>query len=89
MRSENFEEFPLLQPVMLWSWCRTVKLKFLIQKHTICIHYGLGYRLYFVLFRKDCVILLTGGKKKTQQKDIEIAKSLAQSFTEGEQNEQI
>ena len=52
----------------------------------IRIDYGPGYRLYFV--RKDCVILLVGGNKKTQQKDIKNAKSLAQSILEGKLYEQ-
>jgi putative addiction module killer protein len=39
------------------------------------IPYGPGYRVYFV--RRSVVILLTGGTKDTQPKDIRLAKTLA------------
>lgn len=35
------------------------------------IHYGPGYRIYFGIFQNDIVILLCGGTKGTQQRDIE------------------
>lgn len=38
------------------------------------IHYGPGYRLYFSLQGLDFVLLLVGGNKSTQLKDIEQAK---------------
>jgi putative addiction module killer protein len=34
------------------------------------IHYGPGYRLYFVYQSRDCVALLCGGDKSTQRSDI-------------------
>ncbi len=34
------------------------------------IHYGPGYRIYFGIFQNDIVILLCGGTKGTQQRDI-------------------
>ena len=34
------------------------------------IHYGPGYRIYFGVFQNDIVILLCGGTKGTQQRDI-------------------
>ncbi len=40
-------------------------------------HYGPGYRVYFVQRGTVLIVLLCGGDKKTQQKDIEIAKQLA------------
>jgi putative addiction module killer protein len=40
------------------------------------INYGPGYRVYFV--RRGAVILLLGGTKPTQQKDIRKAKSIAE-----------
>ena len=40
------------------------------------IHYGAGYRLYFYMQGEVMIILLCGGDKSTQQKDIEIAKEL-------------
>lgn len=41
------------------------------------VHYGPGYRVYFVQRGKTLVILLSGGTKKTQAKDIKKAKELA------------
>lgn len=41
------------------------------------IHYGPGYRVYFVERGKEVVILLAGGTKRTQKKDIVRAKLLA------------
>ena len=44
------------------------------------IHAGAGYRLYFIQRGDELIILLCGGSKKSQQKDIEKAKSLAQQW---------
>lgn len=41
------------------------------------IHYGPGYRVYFVQRGVELVILLAGGNKSTQRKDIETALQLA------------
>jgi len=41
------------------------------------IDYGPGYRIYFVQRGAELVILLAGGEKKTQDKDITLAKELA------------
>jgi len=41
------------------------------------IHYGPGYRVYFVRRGKKLILLLCGGDKSTQAKDIKIAKVLA------------
>lgn len=40
------------------------------------IHYGAGYRLYFCQRGDVVIILLCGGDKSTQSKDIEKAKEL-------------
>lgn len=40
------------------------------------ISYGSGYRVYFARKNNTIIILLCGGSKKTQQKDIERAKNL-------------
>lgn len=42
------------------------------------IHVGPGYRLYFVRKGEALVILLCGGSKGTQRKDIDRAKQLAE-----------
>jgi putative addiction module killer protein len=41
------------------------------------IHYGPGYRVYFVLRGKALIVLLAGGEKGTQEKDIGTARLLA------------
>src|SRR5271167_3921905 len=41
------------------------------------IHYGPGYRVYFVPRGKTLIVLLCGGDKSTQTKDIKAAKMLA------------
>ena len=44
------------------------------------IDYGPGYRIYFVQRGRELVILLAGGDKRTQAKDIERALELARSL---------
>lgn len=41
------------------------------------IHLGAGWRVYFVQHGQSVVVLLCGGTKRTQTKDIERAKALA------------
>ena len=48
------------------------------------IHYGPGYRVYFQKRGNTIIVLLCGGDKSTQQKDIEQAKALAAQL-EGDQ----
>ena len=40
------------------------------------VHYGPGYRLYYTIKGSTLVLLLVGGDKSDQQKDIEKAKAL-------------
>lgn len=44
------------------------------------IHYGPGYRVYFQQQGSEIIILLCGGDKSTQSRDIELAKRLAKEW---------
>lgn len=46
------------------------------------IHHGSGYRVYFVRRGQNIVILLCGGDKDSQARDIRLAKSLAGNLEE-------
>jgi putative addiction module killer protein len=46
------------------------------------IHYGPGYRVYFQKRANTIVVLLCGGDKSTQAKDIKTAKQLAKAWSE-------
>jgi putative addiction module killer protein len=48
------------------------------------IHYGPGYRIYFQRRGERILVLLVGGDKSTQSKDIEMAKRLAEGWHEEE-----
>lgn len=47
------------------------------------IDHGPGYRVYYAMTGKTVVLLLIGGDKSTQQKDIETAKSYWKRQREG------
>jgi len=44
------------------------------------IHYGPGYRVYFMKRGMEIVILLAGGNKSTQSKDIKTALEIARQL---------
>ena len=44
------------------------------------IAYGPGYRLYFVSKGRTVVVLLCGGDKSSQDRDISLAKQMAKEF---------
>ena len=46
------------------------------------INYGPGYRVYFKRRSRELVILLAGGDKRTQAKDIKLALRLARNLSE-------
>jgi len=54
-------------------WARVSELR---------INYGPGYRVYFVNHGKAFILLLAGGDKSTQVKDIETALRLARNLKE-------
>jgi putative addiction module killer protein len=47
------------------------------------IDYGPGYRLYFVRQGAAVYLLLTGGDKSTQERDIEQARAMARKLKQG------
>ncbi|WP_332870246.1 type II toxin-antitoxin system RelE/ParE family toxin [Pseudazoarcus pumilus] len=49
------------------------------------IHYGPGYRIYFEMRGSLLILLLCGGDKGSQQRDIKAAKKLAREW--GAQND--
>jgi putative addiction module killer protein len=51
------------------------------------IHYGPGYRVYYKNVGKKLVILLCGGDKSAQERDISQAKELAKLFVPKEKKE--
>lgn len=46
------------------------------------IDYGPGYRVYYRERGNTLIILLAGGDKRTQRRDIELAKSLSKALQE-------
>lgn len=46
------------------------------------IHYGPGYRVYFAQKGNSLILLLVGGDKSSQNRDIAKAKELLQQFKE-------
>lgn len=49
------------------------------------IHYGPGYRVYFMQQGEQIVVLLCGGDKSTQKNDIRLARRIAQDWKETNQ----
>lgn len=44
------------------------------------IHYGPGYRVYFMMVREELIVLLCGGDKSDQIRDIASARILAEEW---------
>ncbi len=47
------------------------------------VHFGPGYRVYYVRRGATIYVLLNGGDKSSQKRDIERAKTLARELKEG------
>ena len=48
--------------------------------HELRFHFGPGYRIYYAKIETQIILLMCGGAKKTQQKDIEKAKQHLKDF---------
>ena len=48
------------------------------------VHYGPGYRIYFTRRGRRLIILLAGGDKDSQERDIRTARSLARGISQAE-----
>jgi putative addiction module killer protein len=48
------------------------------------IDYGPGYRVYFTARGRQVIILLAGGDKRTQARDIKVARRLARNLSESD-----
>ena len=49
----------------------------------LIIDFGPGYRVYYTRRGREIILLLCGGDKSTQSRDIEEAKKLAKNLEEG------
>jgi len=46
-------------------------------------HFGAGYRVYYGIEKQTVILLLCGGDKSSQTKDIKLAKQYWQDFKKG------
>jgi len=48
--------------------------------------FGSGYRIYYIIEDKQIILLLNGGDKSHQKKDIKKAKAIVAAYLQGNQN---
>lgn len=60
--------------------CKPIKGKNSEGLYELRIHFGPGYRIYYGIVDKKIVLILSGGDKRSQDKDIEKAKSLWKNY---------
>lgn len=51
------------------------------------IHYGPGYRVYFLQAGEHLILLLAGGDKATQNADIVTARAIADTWRRGQEGD--
>ena len=52
-------------------------------------HFGAGYRVYFAEDGDTLVLLLTGGDKSSQKKDIDLAKEYLQDYLDSKKEDTV
>lgn len=63
-----------------WRWATLATWRRSARVSELRIHHGPGYRVYFKQFGDVLVVLLAGGDKSTQAKDIQAALRLARDL---------
>ena len=57
--------------------------------HELRLHFGPGYRVYYMWHGDRLVILLTGGDKGSQRRDIALARQMARDAEDGIEGDEI
>lgn len=72
--------FEIRQTETYSQWFNTLRDRQAKARSELRIDHGPGYRVYFVQRGATLIILLAGGDKRTQERDIKTALDLAQDF---------
>ena len=57
--------------------------------HELRMKFGPGYRVYFINRNNRLILLLCGGDKSSQSRDIALAKSMAKDDLDGTENKSV